>query len=311
MPEPQPRNLLRADLHVHSRYSGRAKHLGFLGCRDCYSDPFDVYCTAKRRGMDLVTITDHDSLDGCLCLLDRLGDIPDFITGEEVTTFLPEFRHTIHIGVYGLNEAQHRDIQRLRSNGAELVQYLRQQELLFVLNHFFHDYQDERLLGEFIERMAEWFDVFEVRNGTVQREHNTLILSLLERLPNGQAPARRLGMVGGSDSHTLRRIGRCFTASPARIREEFLKDVRAGRGQVFGPHSNHLTIAAEIYGVILHYYSAVVSVGNREFPPFTRFTKVLLSLGTLPFLFVPYVVALRHTWLERSRVTGFSRLLEW
>ncbi len=311
MPELQPRNLFRADLHVHSRYSGRAKHLRFLGCRDCYSDPLEAYRTAKRRGMDLVTITDHDSLDGCLCLLDQLGDLPDFITGEEVSTFLPEFRHTIHIGVYGLNEGQHREIQRLRSNGAELIAYLRQSGLLFVLNHLFHDYQQPTRLREYIERMSEWFDIFEVRNGTFQREHNTLILSLLERLPNGHASARRLGMVGGSDSHTLRRIGRCFTASPARNREEFLEDVRAGRAQVFGPHSNHLTIAAEIYGVILHYYSAVVSVGNREFPPLTRMTKVFLSLGTLPFLFVPYVLALRHTWLERSRVAGFSRLLEW
>ncbi len=305
----QPANLFRADLHVHSRYSGRAKHLRFLGCRDCYSDPLEIYRTAKRRGMDLVTLTDHDSLDGCLWLLDCLGDLPDFITGEEVTTFLPEFRHTIHIGVYGLNEAQHGEIQRLRSNGAELVQYLRQQKLLFVLNHFFHDYQDGRLLGEFIERMGEWFDVFEVRNGTFQREHNALTRAVLEERSNGCPPARSLGMVAGSDSHTLRRIGRCYTASPARSREEFLEDVRAGRAQIFGPDSNHLTIAAEIYGVIFGYYSAVLSVGNREFPPLTRLTKAFLSLGTLPFLFVPYVAALRHTQLERGRIARFARLL--
>jgi hypothetical protein len=35
-----------------------------------------------------------------------------------------------------LNEAQHREIQRLRSNAEELVRYLRQQNLLFALNHF-------------------------------------------------------------------------------------------------------------------------------------------------------------------------------
>jgi predicted metal-dependent phosphoesterase TrpH len=87
--------------------------------------------------MDLVTITDHDSLDGCLEVLDRLGDLPDFITGEEVSATFPEFNRTVHLGVYGLNEAQHREIQRLRSNAQELVPYLRQQNLLFVLSHFF------------------------------------------------------------------------------------------------------------------------------------------------------------------------------
>jgi predicted metal-dependent phosphoesterase TrpH len=48
--------------------------------------------------MDLVTITDHDSIDGCLELLDRLNDPPDFIMGEEVSASLPEFNHTVHLG---------------------------------------------------------------------------------------------------------------------------------------------------------------------------------------------------------------------
>ena len=43
----------------------------FLRSRDCYSNPEDVYLVAKARGMDLVTITDHDSIDGCLELLAR------------------------------------------------------------------------------------------------------------------------------------------------------------------------------------------------------------------------------------------------
>jgi len=70
--------------------------------------------------MDLVTITDHDSIDGCLDLLNRLGDLPDFVMGEEVSAYLPQFQHTIHLGVYGHSEAQHREIQSLRANGEEI-----------------------------------------------------------------------------------------------------------------------------------------------------------------------------------------------
>ena len=58
--------LLRADLHVHSYHSGYAGRQNVLRARDCYSEPEAVYRTAKARGMDLVTITDHDSIDGCL-----------------------------------------------------------------------------------------------------------------------------------------------------------------------------------------------------------------------------------------------------
>ncbi len=314
MPRVQLPSLFKADLHVHTRYSGPAKHLRFLRCRDCYSDPVDVYRTAKRRGMDLVTITDHDSIEGCLDLLNRLGDLPDFIVGEEVSVFLPEFRHTIHIGVYGHNEAQHREIQALRANAAEFVEYLRQKNLLFVLNHFFHDFSNRARLREFIERMAEWFDVFEVRNGALQREHNTFILTLLKGIREGArptsslGPAGPIGMTAGSDSHTLRRIGRTYTASPARSREEFLRDIRAGRARVFGRHTNHLTIAADIYGVVLRYYPTVLSLRNGEFPPLIRLKNFFLSLCTLPILFLPYVAAVRYTQTERQRINLYSRL---
>ena len=33
-------------------------------CRECYSQPEDLYATLKRRGMDLITLTDHDSIEG-------------------------------------------------------------------------------------------------------------------------------------------------------------------------------------------------------------------------------------------------------
>jgi predicted metal-dependent phosphoesterase TrpH len=295
-------------LHVHTRHSGHAKHLRFLRCRDCYSQPLEVYRTAKRRGMDLVTITDHDSINGGLELLNRLGDLPDFILGEEVSTYFPEFRHEVHIGVYGLDESQHREVQKLRSNGEALVAYLRQSGLVFVLNHLFLHFWDTLRVQAFVERMAELFDVFEIRNGTQQREHNTLIVRLLERYRHGAALARPVGMVGGSDSHTLRRIGRTFTASPARTREEFLADIRHGRTQVFGPHSNHLTLAADIYGVVLRYYPSVLSLRNGEFPPLLRFKNLFLSLAAAPFLLTPYVIAVRHSRIERRRVNQFWRL---
>jgi len=302
--------LYKADLHCHTRHSGPVKHLRFLRARDCYSRPLDVYRKAKQRGMNLVTITDHDSIDGCLEVLHRFGDLPDFIMGEEVTAFFPEFRHQVHVGVYGLSEAQHREIQALRSNGEELVGYLRQAGLLFVLNHFFHEFANFSRTRDFIERMAQLFDVFEVRNGTMQREHNTFILKVLERYRRGSRALRRVGSVGGSDAHTLRRIGHNYTASFAKDREEFLSDIRAGRTRVFGAHSNHLSLAADIYGVVLRYYPTVLDFGNQEFPAATRFKNLILSVIAAPFLVTPYIMALRHSILERDRVGRCERLIE-
>ncbi len=304
-----PTNLYKADLHVHTRYSGLAKHLRFFRGRDSYSHPLEVYRTAKGRGMDLVTITDHDSIDGCLELLNRLGDLPDFMMGEEVSAFFPRFQHTIHMGVYGITEAQHREIQALRSNGEELAGYLRRSSILFALNHFFHNFSDSVRVREFIERMAELFDLFETRNGAQDRAHNTFIVKLIEYYRSRAYPGRALGMVAGSDAHTLRRIGRTYTASLARNREEFLQDIRAGRAQVFGPHANHLSLAADIYGVVLRYYPQLLSLRNGEFPPFVRLRNIVLSLLAAPFLITPYVVAVRYSRSHRQRVNLFSQLL--
>ena len=97
----QPQRIARADLHVHSRHSTRSGSLRFLRSRDCYSSPLDVYTVAKRRGMDVVTITDHDAIDGWRELLDAYPDADDILPGEEVSCRLPDGNIEVHLGVSG------------------------------------------------------------------------------------------------------------------------------------------------------------------------------------------------------------------
>ena len=79
----------RADLHCHSRFSV-FKYFRRANTRDCYNAPEDVYRIAKERGMSYVTLTDHDSIDGALYLLNKYPDMTDFFIGEEVETYFPE-----------------------------------------------------------------------------------------------------------------------------------------------------------------------------------------------------------------------------
>ncbi|MGH9353085.1 MAG: hypothetical protein ACRD2G_13160, partial [Terriglobia bacterium] len=88
-----------------------------------------------------------------------------------------------------------------------------------------------------------------------------------------------------------------------------LEDIRAGRTQVFGPHSNHLSLAADIYGVVLRYYPTVLSVRNGEFSPLSRLQRFFLSIAAAPFLVAPYIAAVRHMRTERGRIKEFSQLL--
>jgi predicted metal-dependent phosphoesterase TrpH len=58
----------RCDLHIHSRHSARSEEWLFrrFDFPDSYSDPKQLYEQLLKRGMDYVTLTDHDSIDGCL-----------------------------------------------------------------------------------------------------------------------------------------------------------------------------------------------------------------------------------------------------
>src|ERR671916_2116242 len=75
--------LTRADMHCHSPASELAK-LGIqrsVGMPECATPPQEVYELAKSRGMDFVTITDHDTIAGCL----ELAEHPDAFVSEELT----------------------------------------------------------------------------------------------------------------------------------------------------------------------------------------------------------------------------------
>lgn len=90
--------LMRCDLHVHSWYSGRAgvpvlDHLG----RECYSDPLEVHERARLRGMDLVTLTDHDTVEGAMRLVHR----DECFLSEELTVHLAGGRQ-LHVNVFGI-----------------------------------------------------------------------------------------------------------------------------------------------------------------------------------------------------------------
>jgi len=224
--------LLRADMHVHTCYSRHNDNIAFLGARDCSSRPEAVYALAKARGMDLVAITDHDTIDGALALVERMPDARDIIVGEEVSCSLPEGGLQVHLGVYGMTESLHRDLQPLRRNVFDVVARLREASVFFVLNHLLHFYEPRVSFDAYL-RLLDVVPALEVRNGAMVPAHNRLserIAAARTQIHGGP----RLAMVAGSDAHTLRRVGTTWTEAPGRDCDEFLSNVCAGLGRPGG-----------------------------------------------------------------------------
>jgi predicted metal-dependent phosphoesterase TrpH len=293
----------RADLHVHTRHSRVNSTLPFLRSRDCYSDPFDVYAVAKRRGMHIVTITDHDSIDGCLEFLSRYPDAPDFLAGEEVSCRVPDTDLQVHLGVYGTSEAIHGDLQPLRGDAFEVMGYLRARGVFFALNHPFFFYRHQIPLADYLRLLAAAAAV-EVRNGTMLRRHNTLVADLWTRLGGAPAP-----VTAGSDAHTLRRIGRTWTEAPGRTAAEYLASLRAGEGRAGGDHGWSGAIAGDAYGVVARYAASVFGYGPRDHHGWHRLACAACVVASPPAQFVPAAIALMGKAAERRLVDAVAASL--
>ncbi|MDP9146802.1 MAG: PHP domain-containing protein [Acidobacteriota bacterium] len=229
---------MRCDLHVHSLESGMFNAPGLSRiCRESYTDPTEVYGCLKRRGMSIVTITDHDSIDGA----EVLRKHRDFFLSEEVTVRMPSGTE-MHMGVYGISDRDHVEIQRRRDDFVSLLMFLTERGLFYSANHVFSGLTGLRKTEDFTQFQSR-IPAFETRNGQMWSGAN----QSAERL------AKRFGKVGiaGSDSHTMAGVGLTYTqVSGARTSEEFLAGLRAGCGSIHGAHGGYGKLTADVYRII-------------------------------------------------------------
>ena len=213
---------MRCDLHVHTKHSGMCT-IPFLRrvCRESYNEPLAVYDKLKRLGMDLVTVTDHDSIDAAEALRSR----PDFFLSEEATCRLPSGTE-LHIGIYDITERDHVEIQRRRNDFESLTAWLCERNLLFSANHVFSSLTGRRHPVDF-ELFESVFPALETRNGHMLARANENAATLADFSAKAE--------VGGSDAHAMASVGCAWTVVPrARSRQEYLEGLRRGLGKVRG-----------------------------------------------------------------------------
>jgi predicted metal-dependent phosphoesterase TrpH len=272
-------NLKRADLHCHTRFS-IFKYFRRANTRDCYNAPEDVYRIAKERGMSFVTFTDHDSIDGALYLLNKHPDLTDFFIGEEVETYFPETGQRIHVGVWGLNEEQHREIQRLRRNIRELVPYLKSQRMIFGVNHLFQNYRMKNVAGRYVAELIDMFDIYEVINGAMASFHNKMVHQLVTHI---QGHGRQASMVGGSDAHTLKHVAKVHTVSKGETPGEFLENVRGGECFAWGAEMRFRELVADIYLLTIAYQGDARSdFLSTEYTAMDKTIQLVGRLASIP-----------------------------
>jgi glycosyltransferase involved in cell wall biosynthesis/predicted metal-dependent phosphoesterase TrpH len=214
----------RVDLHCHSTAS-QLSRLGVqrsLGLPECATPPQEVYELAKRRGMDFVTITDHDTIDGCLELAGR----PDCFVSEELTARFAGEPQAVHVLCYGIDPGDHEWLQARAGDVEACAAYLHENGIACALAHPFYNVAAPLTPGH-RRRLAELFPIWEVRNGSRAPELNMPAVIYVET--HGSTG------IGGSDDHAGVDIGRTWTAVPAAATpEELLERLRCGEAEAGG-----------------------------------------------------------------------------
>src|SRR5438093_1030001 len=210
--------------------------------------------------MDYVTITDHDSIDGCL----EIARLPRTFISEQVTTYFPHDGCKLHILVWGISEQQHRDIESLRENVFDLQRYLQSAQITHAVAHPLYSVNG-KLEATHLEQLILLFKHFEGINGLRDALLSDLAQILFTQLtpekidvianrhgvaPTHAEPWRKI-LVGGSDDHGGRFVASAFTETPAaKSTEQFLKLVRNGNCTPYGKGGTPLILSHGFYNTV-------------------------------------------------------------
>src|SRR5262249_22232276 len=177
-----------------------------------------------------------------------------------------------------------------------------------------HFYRGEIPIDRYL-RLLDAVPALEVRNGTMAEAHNALLEAIAQSFPQGVGnrfdgidpkrfltPCGKFAITAGSDAHTLRRVGTTWTEAPGRTRDEFLDSVRNRQGVPGGAHGTTTTIAAEAYGVTASSVAALAGFGPRDLSPLRHAACLAFAVVSLPFQFLPLLIAARSKAGERRAV---------
>ncbi|MBF0379061.1 MAG: glycosyltransferase [Desulfamplus sp.] len=282
---------IRADLHVHSKYSTRPSSwvLKKIGCCESYTEPRSIYNRALERRMDFVTITDHNTISGCL----EIAHLKNTFISEEITSYFPDEGCKIHVLAYGISEKQHEDIAKARESIFELVEYLNCEQIPHAVAHPMYSVND-RLTMEHFEQMLVLFNIFEL-NGTREDYQNKVLMKILDNLKQeemayysdkyrlklyGDKPWEKM-IIGGSDDHSALNIASTYTEmNDVATVEDFLKGLGKNRTNTGGKAGSPKKMAHNLYSIAYQFYKTKLPIErylSKE--PFFRFTEKVLMLS--------------------------------
>ncbi|OPY31057.1 MAG: Error-prone DNA polymerase [Methanomassiliicoccales archaeon PtaU1.Bin124] len=284
----------KADVHVHTKYSGVGEY-GILRFPESISDPEDVVTIARQKGVNVLCITDHNSIEGAIIakkFAERFDDI-EVVVGEEVSTIQGEV-----IGLFLTEQIP------LGMGMAETIAEIRRQGGLVVAPHPFSYHVPA--MGSLIDEMD--VDGIEVINGGhVDGPSND---RAWEHSRSG-----RWARTAGSDAHSLSQVAWAYTLFEGKTSADFRKAILERTTEPMGePYPVRLGVTWGI-GIVLESDKLMMKslfgmLEGKENDPIAlkvsrmRTDQKIISLfGSLIFFTppMPFLVAMIGTMIMRKK----------
>ena len=232
----------KCDLHIHSRFSARSEEWLFrrLDFPDSYSDPRELHRQLVERGMNFVTITDHDTIDGCLAD-PRFAEHVYQRASHDL--FPARSVQDSHFGLGNHRSSNTRISSIVRDNIFALQRYLQGANIAHAVAHPLYSING-KLEATHLERLILLFKHFEGINGLRDALLSELAQHLFGSLtpekiedfadrhnlaPTHPEPWKKI-FVGGSDDHGGQFFASAYTETPrASSAEKFLDHIRSGQ----------------------------------------------------------------------------------
>ena len=259
--------------------------------------------------MDVVTITDHDSIDGCLEFLDRHPDADDFFISEEIECVVPwgpgdrtgsGVPLKVHIGAYTTSTSEF----TARSSRCERASTRRRRTCASRACSTRSTISSFSCGGRCRSTRicARSFPCSRPSRFATARCSRRTTRSSRTSSPTGREPDPARSPSAAATRTRWRAWARPTPKCRLGIGTSFLRNLRAGLTSVGGRHGSTVRVMREIYGVVGRYWASLAGIGRQELSWPRRAIGIGFSALSMPAEFTPALVAPIGKAGERRRI---------